>query len=138
MRFEFPNMRDSVTAKGERRMISSPTIDPGRLEVIRAQRDAIFSSCRDLSEKIREMATAKSRAQAEIARMASDASQNILRVDNDELARKRAAIEAEIRKIDVKLDQAKAELEPLNERRQTIGQLFARCADFMGVDPNGR
>lgn len=119
-------------------MISSPTIDPGRLEVIRAQRDAIFSSCRDLSEKIREMATAKSRAQAEIARMASDASQNILRVDNDELARKRAAIEAEIRKIDVKLDQAKAELEPLNERRQTIGQLFARCADFMGVDPNGR
>lgn len=119
-------------------MVSSPTIDPGRLKVIRAQRDAIFSNWRDLSEKIREMATAKSRVQAEIARMAFEASQNIIRVDNDELARKRAALEAEIRKIDGKLEQAKAELEPLSERRQTIGQLFSRCADFMGVDPNGR
>lgn len=119
-------------------MTSSPTIDPGRLEIIRAQRDAIFSNCREISEKIREMVTAKSRCQAEIHRMASDAYQNILHVDRDDLARKRAALEVEIRKIDVKLDQARAELEPLNERRQTIGQLFARCADFMGVDPNGR
>ncbi|WP_130932486.1 hypothetical protein [Agrobacterium sp. NCPPB 925] len=131
-------MRDSVTTKGDRRMTSSPTIDPGRLEVIRAQRDAIFSSCNDLSEKIRDMAAAKGRLQADIARMLHDASQNILRIDGDELARKKQALEAQIRQIDAKITQMRAELEPLSERRQSIGELFTNCANFMGVDPYGR
>ncbi|CUX23743.1 hypothetical protein AGR6A_Cc150147 [Agrobacterium sp. NCPPB 925] len=119
-------------------MTSSPTIDPGRLEVIRAQRDAIFSSCNDLSEKIRDMAAAKGRLQADIARMLHDASQNILRIDGDELARKKQALEAQIRQIDAKITQMRAELEPLSERRQSIGELFTNCANFMGVDPYGR
>lgn len=119
--------------------MSSPhLIDPGRLDILKAQRDAVFGASIRVSETIRDLSQQKSRLASEISRINSDASSNRGFIDRAEREKKVGEYNAQIKKIEADMQTAKKEQEPLDERRQAIGQLFSRCAEYLGVNPHVR
>lgn len=119
--------------------MSSPhLIDPSRLDILKAQRDAVFGASTQVSETIRDLSQQKSRIASEISRINSDASSGRGFIDRAEREKKVAEYNAQIKKIEADMQKAKTEQEPLNERRQAIGTLFSRCAEYLGVNPYDR
>ncbi len=118
--------------------MSSHLLDPSRLDALRTQREAIFAAAGKVSETIRDLTATRSRLASEIHRVNYDASNNLGWMDRGERQKRVDELNAELAKIEAEIAKAKSEQEPLNERRQAIGQLYTRCAEFMGVDPYGR
>lgn len=111
-------------------------IDKERLDALKRRRDAAFSSARDSGEKILAIHTERSLVISEIKRIKSDVSQNVRIMDSREFRAKISEMEARRDELSARIEDEQRKAEPIAERRQAIGSLYRRCAEFMGVNPH--
>ena len=110
-------------------------IDKERLDALKRRRDAAFSSVQASSEAIMAIYNERGLVISELSRLKSDVSQNARIMDSREFRAKISEMEARRDELSARLEEEQRKAEPIAERRQAIGSLYLRCAEFMGIDP---
>lgn len=112
-------------------MDSPHKLDFSRLDLLRAGRDAAVGALQARNEEILELRRQRGVVEAEARRLQSDVEQVRQVMDSRNLRRKLREFDDKRDEFNRQIEELRAALAPLEERRNAIGRLYQRCANFV-------
>ncbi|MDO9417962.1 hypothetical protein [Pararhizobium sp.] len=116
-------------------MTAPHALDLTRLDVLKALRTETMSASTRISDEILDLHRQRSVAEGAM-RLAEEHGRNNM-ILPEEMRRRISLLEKQQEEIVAKITGLQAGMEDAREKNVATSQLYASCAEFLGVDPNG-